>query len=285
METLLEIIENLSPPELWNLAMAYPETFVRPVLNVFVTDAVRQFLFDHPSGQPDDWPEDEDDMPDERDRPPSLLLWLGRRVTYDSAFRETWRERILEVVDTYLEVYGRQNPPPGVWGRLENMLFYFRDPNPNPPGNRTTRLMHAAWDLRPDATHLILLRGGADVNVNESAFDAPNWTPLSEAAMNATSDLDDPDGMQVIFALIGAGADVAAVREPGRTRSGRNLRPFMGEAPALEDVWNYDWPVVQNLFGSTVREFIANDRAPYHQRLLLAMFAIYTGSLDYPAFI
>lgn len=267
--------------------MAYPEIFFGPNLNVFITDAVRQFLFDHPTGQADDWPEDEDDMGDERDRPHSLLLWLGRRVTYDSAFRETWRARILEVLDIYLDTYGRQNPPPGVWGTMENMLYYFRNPGPGTPGDGTTPLMHAAWDLRPDVTHLILLRGGAGVNVNDTAFNAPNlnWTALSEAAMNATTDLDDPNGMQVVFALIGAGADVAAVREPARTRSGRNLRPFMGEAPDLEDVWSYEWPEVQNLFGGTVREFIANDRAPYHQRLLLAMFAIYTGSLDYPAFI
>lgn len=266
--------------------MAYPEIFFAPNLNVFITDAVRQFLFDHPTGQADEWPEDEDDMGDERDRPHSLLLWLGRRVTYDSAFRETWRARILEVLDIYLDTYGRQNPPPGVWGGLETMLWYFRDdPDPGPPEDRLTPLMHAALDLRPDVTHLILLRGGADSDVNAPALGVPNWTPLSEAAAITTADLDDPDGMQVVFALIGAGADVTAVREPGRTRSGQNLQPFMGEAPALENVWNYGWPVVQNLFGGTVREFIANDRAPYNERLLLAMFAIYTGSLDYPAFI
>lgn len=265
--------------------MAYPEIFFTPVLNVFITDAVRQFLFDHPTGEPDDWPEDEDDMGDERDRPHSLLMWLGRRITYDSAFRETWRARILEVLDIYLDTYGRQNPPPGTWGAMEYMLFYFRIPAPGNPGDGTTPLMHAAWDLRPDVTHLILLRGGA--NVNDTAFNTPNYTALSEAAANATTDLDDPNGMQVVFALIGAGADVAAVREPARTRSRQNLRPFMGDhTPDLEDVWRFnEWPEVQNLYGGTVREFIANDRAPYHERLILAMFAIYTGSLDYPAFI
>lgn len=306
-------MDNLNFPELWNLAVASPEDYLGDSINIFLLDANRQHDIDYPDADDSDDDDDDDEAgggddsdgygssdsedvqdsgggdggidtrpDDDPNRPLSLLQWVARRVTYDSAFRAANGRYINQLIDTYLQVYGQDDPDVTHENVIEDMLWYFR---PRTLMASYIHIMHAAADSRPGIIHLLLLRGE---NVNHQAFDSPAHTPLAEASDNQHVQVGPGgvDGMQTVFALIGAGADVTQLPLRAQTYAQNMLGELLStDAPARDELDDNRWPRIINVRGLSVREFIADDRSDYYERCILAMFAVYTRHFDYPAFL
>lgn len=314
-EVQLQIMQSLDFAQLWNLAMASPEGYLGDSINVFLLDAYRQYAIDYPDALNDDADDGDDDnggsdsdddssdssdssggsgsgisedseesdsdtrSDDDPDRPLSLLQWVGRRVIYDSEFRTAWRPYINQLIDTYLQVYGPRIPATANENVIEDILWYFR---PRAGTYSLTPLMHAAADNRPDVVHLLLLRGE---DVNQRAFDDSPITALTQATYDLNTRPGGVNGMQTVFALIGAGADVTNLQRHARAHARQTLLDFMPYVPTRGEVHDYRWPRIVNPRGLSVREFIADERSDYFDRIILAMFAIHIGSFDYPEFV
>lgn len=303
-ELQLQIMENLNLAQLWNLTMAAPAGYLSDDIDVFELDARRQYAIDYPpvnsddggggsggggsdssgsggSGSASSSSTSDSDLYaylDDPNRPLSLLEWVGRRLIYDPAFGTAWRARILQLIDTYLQVYGQADNTWEDRNVVEDILFYFR---PQPLYGTRYPLATAADDARADIVHLLLLRG---VPVNQG-FEGNGRTALSEAVggigveLNATS--SGRGRMQTIFALIGAGADVTLVSANARHGAMNMLQEFMDvPAPGAED-WHL-WPRIVNVRGLSVREFIADPSSDYFDRIRLAMYVIAFQSMTYP---
>lgn len=321
-ELRLQIMRHLNLAQLWNLAMADPAGYLSDDINVFEMDAHRQHAIDYPpdnnnnegSGNP---PANSDDggngnPPDNSDdggsgsggsgsgdsgssdsvsisdsgpgydpnRPLSMLQWVGRRLVYDPAFGTAWRARILQLIDAYLQVYGPNDVPYKDGNVIQDMLSYFRVPALHGTG---FPLRRAARNESPDIVHLLLLRG---VPVDQPQGDTGR-TALSEAVGGIGAELNArPSGseaMHTIFALIGAGADVTLVSANARNNARSMLQQLMVvAAPGTED-W-HPWPRIVNVRGLSVREFIADPRSDYFDRIRLAMYVIafQNGGMNYP---
>lgn len=290
---------NLNQAQLWNLIMAAPAGYLSADIDMFVLDARRQFVIDYPPDDSDDGggsdgsgsgsrsdgsgsgsdsltsgsttrssSSDDGEPPD---RPLSLLEWVGRRLVYDPAFGTAWRARIIQLIDTYLQVYAEHDGPPSGLSVIEDILYYFR-----PPVGTAFPLLRAARDHRPDVVHLLLLRG----EPIDQAVPVPenSGTALSQAV---TSCAPASDGMRTIFALIGAGADVTLVTEDAQDAARDMLQEYM-VIPSLGEEDLYLWPRVVNVRGLSTREFIADPSSDYFERIRLAMYVIAFGEEDYP---
>lgn len=303
--------------------MAAPAGYLSDDLDVFLIDANRQHRIDYPPVNSDDEGSgsseggssesgsnesgssesgssengsgesgrDDEDYEEEPYRPLSLLQWVGRRLVYDPAFGTTWRARILQLLDTYLQVYGQEIYP----RRDENithvvsdtvieiMLSHFRPGAGD--GSRLPPLLRAARLRRADAVHLLLLRGEpVSQNIPSSTLPVTNITALALALSD--DGLDETwsmgDGMQTIFALIGAGADVTLVDDSARTVAKEVLSKAF-DVP-IGHVNFSRWPTIVNVRGLSVREFIADARSDYFDRIKLAMYLIAfdNGKEHYP---
>lgn len=308
-EIQLQIMDNLNFAQLWNL-VASPEGYLGDSINMVLLDAYQQHAIDYPdAGNGDDDDEaggggdsdgngsyDSEDVEDsgsddggidtrpddDPNRPLSLLQWVARRVIYDSAFRAANGRYINQLIDTYLQVYGQDNPHVTHENVIKDILWFFRPQTGMAP---YTQIMHAAAASRPGIIHLLLLRGE---NVNHQAFDDPAMTLLNEASDNQHLEVGrgGVDGMQTVFALIGAGADVTQFPLGAQTRAQNILRELLSTVvPAQDQLQDNRWPRIIKVQGLSVREFIADDRSDYYERVILAMFAIYTRHFDYAAFL
>lgn len=300
-EIQLQILQDLNFAQLWNLIVAFPEGYLGETINVFLLDAYRQHAIDYPdaynddaadrdgadggdsdggsssSGDSDDSEESDGNVrpDDDPDRPLSLLQYVENRVIYDSAFRATQGTYINQLVDTYLQVYGQDHPAVRNENVIEDILWYFR---PRPADDS---LIHAASRHRPGIVHLLLLRGA---DVNQQALQPPT-TPLYHAATNLQFVPEGIDGFLTVFALIGAGADVTMVSQASRDEAGSTLGYLNGISLNTLRTWTGPWRRVINLQGLSVREFIADERSDYYQRMIPAMYALFHGNLDYPNFV
>lgn len=309
-EIQLQILQDLNFAQLWNLIVAFPEGYLGETINVFLLDAYRQHAIDYPdayndagdgddaadgdgadggdgdgdsdggsSGSSDSDDSDDSDSnvrpEDDPDRPLSLLQYVENRVVYDSAFRATQGTYINQLVDTYLQVYGQDHPAVRNENVIEDILWYFR---PRPADDS---LACAAYRHRPGVVHLLLLRGS---DVNQQVLQPPT-TPLYQAALNLTFDPAGIDGFLTVFALIGAGADVTTISPASRDQAGSILGYLMSISLNALRTWTGHWPRVINIQGLSVREFIADERSDYYQRMIPAMYALFHGNLDYPNFV
>lgn len=288
VEIQLQILRDLNFAQLWNLIVAFPEGYLGDTVNVFLLDAFRQHVIDYPDAYNCDGDcdggcsdssdsEDSDNVrpDDDPDRPLSLLQYVENRVIYDSVFRATQGTYINQLIDTYLQVYGQNHPAVGNENVIEDILWYFR---PRPADDS---LIHAASRHRPGIVHLLLLRGA---DVNQQSLQPPT-TPLDQAALLLTYDPAGIDGFLTVFALIGAGADVTTLSQASRDQAGSILGYLM--SISLHDLrtWTGRWPRVINVQGLSVREFIADARSDYYQRMIPATYALFHGNLDYPNFV
>lgn len=299
----------LNLAQLWNLAMAVPAGYLSDDIDVFLMDARRQYAIDYPPVDSDDGGSESgenggsgasddggsggggsgsggsDSGSDGRDdydpnRPLSMLQWVGRRLVYDPAFGTVWRAHILRLIDTYLQVYGPDDVPYADGNVIQDMLTYFRTPALHGTG---FPLVRAARSEQPDIVHLLLLRGEP---VDQTIGDTDR-TALSVAVGGIGAELNaTPSGsenMHTIFALIGAGADVTLVSANARANARHMLEELMiVAAPGTEDT--YPWPRIVNVRGLSVREFIADPRSDYFDRIRLAMYVIafHNGGMNYP---
>ncbi|KAI7775700.1 hypothetical protein LA080_006429 [Diaporthe eres] len=322
-ELWLQIMGYLNLAQLWNLAMADPAGYLSDDINVFAMDARRQYAIDYPpgnsgdggsgnppgnsddggsgnsgsgsgsggsgsgdsgsggsAGSPSSGGSDDNDDHDDPNRPLSMLQWVGRRLIYDPAFGTAWRARILQLIDTYLQVYGPNDVPYEDGNVIQDMLSYFRVPALHGTGFPLTQ---AARDERPGIVHLLLLRG---VPVDQPQGDTGR-TALSEAVGGIGAELNArPSGseaMHTTFALIGAGADVTLVSASARYNARRMLQRLMVVAAPGTENW-HPWPRIVNVRGLSVREFIADPRSDYFDRIRLAMYVIafQNGGMNYP---
>lgn len=257
--------------------MAAPAGYLADDMNVFILDARRQWAIDYPDGED---PEDYD--PFIPNRPLSMLEWVGRRLVYDPEFGRTWRARILQLVDTYIQEYTQASHPHDNLGGVEMMLHYL---NPNQElYDFPLALVEAVGAARPDIVHLLLLRG-ADPNylfvggrgMNSLFHAIPRGTPIDTGPSGS-------EAMQTIFALIGAGADVTMVGDAER-QTARNALAQIMDLPDPGWEASHDWPRIVNARGLGVREFIADPRSDYFDRMRLALYVIYTGQMAYPGFV
>lgn len=247
---------------------------------------------DDNDGDPDDGDGDDDDGDDnggrsnsgrsdesEPEYPLSLLEWVGRRATYDLRFRTTNRTRILHVIGIYRTRYGLADPEEGNENPRDNILYYFR-PRPDLQALtiRRNRLAQAAREGDPSVVHLLLIWG---VTVNRVLY---SMTALDYAAatMGQCTGVDGARAMHTIFALLGAGADVRLLAANARQEAGRAIFDLISDEP---DDPACTWPRIDNHLGLSIREFIADERSNYFDRMLLAAYVIYTGVMAYPRFI
>ncbi|KAK7700863.1 hypothetical protein SLS64_010714 [Diaporthe eres] len=225
--------------------------------------------------------DDNNDRDDDPNRPLSMLQWVGRRLIYDPAFGTAWRVRILQLIDTYLQVYGQADNAPEDGNVIEDMLYYLR---PQPLYGAELPLVQAAHHHRPDVVHLLLLRG----EPVDQTIPRTRCSALSEALDGLGVEVDATssgrDGMYTIFALIGAGADVTWVTPGARGVAETTLQQLDDGIPWDED--SLDWPRIVNVRGLSVREFIADPRSDYFDRIRLAMYVIAfsRGDMEYPRF-
>ncbi|POS73137.1 hypothetical protein DHEL01_v208461 [Diaporthe helianthi] len=224
--------------------------------------------------------DDNDGNDDDAPRTMSLLEWVGFRATYDSRFRAANRTRINRVIDAYLAVYGMNDPPPDVENTREDMLYYFRNRddvlNPGLGLAAYTPLSLAAFYHNPVMVQLLLLRGAS---VDQAAR---GRRPLDRAVGRISLDINSADGIQCVFTMIGAGANLGLLRQETQ-RSGFNL--------LLEfDMFNDDaidiyhppqiWPRIERPLGVGIREFIADERSSYWDRVMISMPHTWAWSTD-----
>lgn len=225
--------------------------------------------------------DDDEDNP----RTMSLLEWVSIRATYDSRFRTANRTRINRVIDAYLAIYGPNDPAPGDENKQEDMLYFFRNrddlQNAVPGVASHTPLTLAAVYQNPIMVQLLLLRG-APVDQSVGV-----WRPLDRAFGGLHLDINGAQGIQCIFTLIGSGANLGVLR-PATQRAAFNL---LLEFDVFDDnnidIYNPPmlWPKIDNPRGVGIREFIADERSSYWDRVLLSMYVIWAGTIDYPLFV
>ncbi|KAG6356710.1 hypothetical protein INS49_014584 [Diaporthe citri] len=293
-ELRLQIMGYLNFPQLWNLTMAAPAGYLTDDIDVFVMDARRQHAIDYPPVDSDDSGSgsggsgsgsssssngsDDYDYRDDPNRPLSTLQWVGRRLIYDPAFGTAWRARIFQLIDSYLQVYGQADNAYEDGNVIEDMLYYFR---PQPLYGTRFPLVWAARNERPDIVHLLLLRGEPVDQATEVTGRAALNEAVGGIGVQLTATQSGSDRMHTIFALIGAGADVTLVSENTRDAARDMLEEIMDvPVPGAED-W-HTWQRIVNVRGLSVREFIADPRSDYFDRIRLAMYVIVFQSEDYP---
>lgn len=276
------VVENLNAPGVWNLIDSAPEEYLSNDFNVLVLEARYQYRQDYPTSDPVDtrgtvpnpWPD-----PDP-ERPLSLLEWVARRATLDPRFGRANSSRIMRVIDAYLQVYGTADPGAlPMPNERDAILYYFRN-RANLLTVNLTPLMHAARAQNPNAVQLLLLRGA---NVNEVL----NGLTALEHAGSAGFMLGPlySNTFQTAYALIGAGADVSVLGDTSRLQSSIALQMLTGNptpAPGLQ--LPDDFPRIDNL-GFTTRQFIADERSPPYERMLLTLFVIFYRTMVYPRYI
>lgn len=283
VEMQLQMMGNLTAAQLWNLITASPAGYLLGDINAFVIEARSQHRIDHPPVDNNDGGGGgggNDDV-DEPNRPLSMLELVGRRLIYDPSFRTTWRGRILQVINTYLQVYGQADNAPEDRNAVEDILFYFR---PQPLYGTPFPLLRAAREHRADVVHLLLLRG----EPVDQTMPGSNSTALSSAVERGLDRVfADNNGMYTIFALIGAGADVTLTSLPARVDAREILEEFM-TLPESGQENGHRWERIFNLRGSSVREFIGDPRSDFLDRIKLAMYVVAYSipgvDLDYPGF-
>lgn len=204
---------------------------------------------------------------------------------YDPAFGTTWRARILQLLDTYLQVYGQDEKDTQDMENnvIEVMLNYFR---PEAGDGSLPPLFRAARDHRPDVVQLLLLRGEpVNQTIPSSTHPVTNIAALASALSEGLDVTGyNSDSMQTIFALVDAGADVTLVNDLARTVADAVARTVF-EAPV--GYGNFSrWPRIVNVRGLSVREFITDQRSDYFDRIKLAMYLIAfdNGDENYPGF-
>lgn len=215
----------------------------------------------------------------EPEYPLSLLEWVGRRAVYDRQFRSSNRTRIMLVLRTYRTRYGQYDPEEGNENPRDDILYYFR-PRPDLQAMtiRRTPLGQASWEGRADIVHLLIMHGA---NVNRVLS---GMTPLDWAAstMAECTGIDGTGAISTIFALLGAGADVRLLSPNPQSEGRRTVADQIGDDP---DDPEAAWPRIDNYLGLSIREFIADERSMYFDRILLAAYVIWTGVIAYPRFI
>ena len=301
LELQHQIIERLPPSALWNLIEAAPEVYLSDVpggINALRVEAEYQRRLDHPPLPPERPRTHPDGGPvlplrktppprrkapppdDSPERPLSLLEWVGRRATYEARFRAANRTRISRVVDEYLAAYGEVDPDPGQNPR-DDILYYFR-PRPNFQALLIPRtpLTQAALNALPHVVHLLLRRGAP---VNQVLF-SNTALDLALTGLGGDTGITGEARVQTAFALLGAGADVSSRGVMAEGEANSVLEDLTGVAQPGDDP-DFDWPRIDNPFGLSIRQFIADERSSYFDRMLLAMYAIFTASVSYPTFI
>lgn len=293
VEMQLQMMGNLTAAQLWNLITASPAGYLLGDINAFVIEARSQHRIDYPpvdnndggggsggSGSNSSGSDDHDDD-GEPNRPLSMLQLVGRRLIYDPSFRTTWRGRILQVINTYLQVYGQADNAPEDRNANEDILLYFR---PQPLYGTPFPLLRAARLHRADVVHLLLLRG-APVDQTRPGNNRTALTTAVEEGLDRV--FADNAGMYTVFALIGAGADVTLVTPEARLDARDILEEFM-RLPEAGQENGHRWERIFNLRGSSVREFIGDPRSDFLDRIKLAMYVIAYSipgvDLDYPGF-
>lgn len=164
---------------------------------------------------------------------------------------------------------------------IEAMLNFFR---PEVGAGSRPPLFRAVRSQRPDVVHLLLLRG-EPVNQTIPSSTLP-VTDIGALNLALTLDLDgswvSSDAMHIIFALIGAGADVTLITASAKSVA-NTLARELNEIPIGHEN-SFRWPRIVNVRGLSVREFIADPRSDYFDRVRLAMYLIAfdDGEENYP---
>lgn len=268
-ELAMNIVRNLDAGGVFNLVVASPHQFLFGSVDAFVLEA---------EGRRD---------AANRNRL-SLLEWVVQRVGNEVEFRRNNRLMIQRVVDAYLDTYPSGSPQNRSGeARVEEIMVYLREVGVGPVLGSAVRQGEA------DIVHLLILLG-EDVNQRVN-----NLQPLEEATVLISPSLLHMNRLLTVFALLSGGANTRSTRDDYPTETPANaIVAFRGVAAAAEDrlvqimqqpTWSpldhpTNWPVIHNPRGLTIREFLADERSPLMDRVILALVLIITRDTRYPNF-
>ena len=268
-ELAMNIVRNLDAGGVFNLVIASPQQFLAGNVNSFVLEAEGRRNAAN------------------RNRL-SLLEWVVQRVGNEVEFRRNNRAMIRRVVGAYLATYpsgSSQNRSEET--RVEEIMVYLREVGVGPVLGSAVRQGEA------DIVQLLIVLG-EDVNQRVN-----NLQPLEEATVLISPTLLQMDRLLTVFALLAGGANTRSTRDNYPTPTPANtMVGFGGMAAAADErlvqiiqqpTWTpmdhpTNWPVINNPRGLTIREFLADERSPFMDRVILALVLIITRDTRYPNF-
>lgn len=268
-EMTINIIRNLDAMGVFNSVSASPQQFLLGNVNAFVLEAEGRRTAAGRNGL-------------------SLLEWVMARAGSEVEFRTDNRGLIRRVVDAYLETYPSASPRDRSGeARVEEIMVYLRQVGVNPVLGSAVRQGEA------DIVQLLILLG-EDVNQRVN-----NLQPLEEATVLISPFFIHMNRLRIVFALLAGGADTTSTRDDYPTSEPVSaIVPFRGVARAAESHWlsivhqptwtpvdhPVNWQVIQNPRDLTIREFLADERSPFMDRITLALVLIMTRGTYYPNF-
>lgn len=268
-EMTINVIRNLDAMGVFNSVLASPQQFLLGNVNAFVLEAESRRTAAGRNGL-------------------SLLEWVVARAGSEVEFRTDNRGHIRRVVDAYLATYpsaSRQDRSGEA--RVEEIMFYLRQVGVNPI------LGFAVRQGEADIVQLLILLG-EDVNQRVN-----NLQPLEEATALISPLFIHMNRLRIVFALLAGGADTTSTRDDyPMSEPASAIVPFRGVARAAESHWlsivrqptwtpvdhPVNWQVIQNPRDLTIREFLADERSPFMDRITLALVLIMTRGTYYPNF-
>ncbi|KAG6368725.1 hypothetical protein INS49_002939 [Diaporthe citri] len=269
-ELAIDIVRNLDAGGVFNLVAASPQQFLLGNVNAFMLEAIGRRSASGRNGL-------------------SLLEWVVVRVGNEVDFRTNHRGLVRHVVDAYLATYPsyaaqHRSEEHGV----EQIMYWLRGVGVGPV------LGAAVMEGKADIVQLLIVLGE---DVNERTDDV---SPLEEATVLIKPSLLHMNSLHIVFALLAAGADNTSTREdypePEPATAGFSTT---GVAATAQDRFNQimegpmltplnveprHWPVIQNPRDLTIRQFLADERSPFMDRVMMALILIITRDTKYPYF-
>lgn len=269
-ELAIEIVSNLDAGGVFNLVAASPQQFLLGNVNAFVLEAEGRRNAANRNGL-------------------SLLEWVVARVGNEVDFRTNHRGLVRHVVDAYVATYpsyARHHRSEET--RVEQIMHWVREVGVGPV------LGSAVMEGRADIVQLLIVLGE---DVNERVDDI---SPLEEATVRIKPSLLHMDSLLIVFALLAAGADNTSTREDypetepenavssytGVAATAQDRLSQIMERPMLtsEDDEPKHWPIIHNPRDLTIREFLADERSPFMERVIMSLVLITTRGTVYPNF-
>ncbi|KAK7735836.1 hypothetical protein SLS63_003798 [Diaporthe eres] len=273
-ELAIDIVRNLDAGGVFNLVAASPQQFLLGNVNAFVLEAEGRRNAAGRTGL-------------------SLLEWVVARVGNEVDFRTEHRGLVRHVVDAYLATYpsyARQHRSEETG--VEYIMFWLRGVGVGPV------LGSAVMEGRLDIVQLLIVLGE---EVNERV---DNVSPLEEATVRIKPSLLHMDRLLIVFALLAAGADNTSTREDypetePEAEPETTVSSYTGIAATAQDRLSQimerpmlmppnddpkNWPIIDNPRDLTIREFLADERSPFMDRVIMALVLITTRGTVYPNF-
>lgn len=269
-ELAIDIVRNLDAGGVFNLVAASPQQFLLGNVNAFVLEAKGRRNAAGRNGL-------------------SLLEWVVARVGNEVDFRKNNRRLVRHVVSAYLATYpsyARQHRSEET--RVEQIMHWLREVGAGPV------LGAAVLEGKADIVQLLILLGE---DVNERTDDV---SPLEEATVLVKPSLLHMNHLLIVFALLAAGADNTSTREDyPDPEPATAVFASRGIAATAEDrlsrimerpMWTplnddpKDWPIVHNPRDLTICQFLADEKSPFMDRVIMALVLIISRDTKYPYF-